>query len=136
MDGLIEVLLGHPGGPIWAHKDEGVWSILKGLVEPGEDLLAAAIREFTEESGTLLEGPFVSIGSVVLKSGKVVHGWACEAELDASALFSNTCTIVWPKVHGKRIEIPEIDRFCWFSLEEAWRKINPAQVEFLERLQN
>jgi predicted NUDIX family NTP pyrophosphohydrolase len=134
-DGRLQVLLGHPGGPFWTGKDAGAWSILKGEVERGEDLLAAAVREFSEESGAVLSGPFVALGSVVQRSGKIVHAWACEASLEPADLFSNTCSAEWPPKSGNRVRVPEIDRYEWLDLPEARKKINPAQAEFMGRLE-
>jgi predicted NUDIX family NTP pyrophosphohydrolase len=128
----LEVLLAHPGGPFWAKKDEGAWSIPKGELEPGEDGLAAAQRELTEETGFVAMPPFHSLGAVKQKSGKIVEAWAFEGDADPAAVKSNLITIEWPPRSGKRIEIPEIDRVAWLSLDEARIKINPAQASFLD----
>jgi predicted NUDIX family NTP pyrophosphohydrolase len=133
--GRLEVLLAHPGGPFWASKDAGAWTIPKGLAEADEELLAAARREFAEETGLRPEGPFLPLGHVRQKSGKVVHAWACEADADPALMRSNTMWIEWPAGSGKRIEIPEIDRCGWFDPVEARRKLNPAQVAFVDRLE-
>ena len=133
--GSVEVLLGHPGGPFWAGKDEGAWSIPKGLPEPGEDELTTARREFEEETGVQPAGPYIGLGSVKQKAGKTIHAWACEGDADASAMTSNTCMIEWPPRSGRQLEIPEVDRCEWFALEAARMKINAAQAAFLERLQ-
>lgn len=133
--GRLEVLLAHPGGPFWANRDAGAWGIPKGLAGPDEDLLAAARREFAEETGLSPEGPFRPLGSVRQKSGKVVHAWACEGDADPAALTSNRISIEWPSGSGKRIEIPEIDRCGWFAPVEARVKLNPAQVAFVDRLE-
>ena len=130
-----EVLLVHPGGPFWAKKNAGAWSIPKGEVEAGEDLLAAARREFAEETGLSPEGPFLELGSVRQKAGKVVHAWACEGDADPAALVSNMMSAEWPPGSGRRITFPEVDRCEWFSPEEARGKLNPAQAEFIDRLQ-
>ena len=130
----LEVLLGHPGGPFWSDRDDGAWSIPKGGLHPGEDPLDAAIREFTEETGFSVRGPFVPLGSVTLKSGKRVHAWAVEADCDPAQLVSNLCMVEWPPRSGKRIEIPELDRVQYFSLEEARRAMNSGQVLLLDRL--
>jgi predicted NUDIX family NTP pyrophosphohydrolase len=134
-DGTLEVLLVHPGGPFWARRDEGAWSIPKGEYEPDEDPLAAARREFTEELGTAPpEGSAEDLGEIRQKSGKLVRAFALEGELDVGNVTSNTCEIEWPPRSGRRIEIPEVDRAEWFGLEEAGKKINPAQVALLDRL--
>ncbi len=132
--GEPRVLLVHPGGPFWARKDAGAWSIPKGEYEPGEEPLAAAIREFGEETGMEPIGEFQPLGEVVQKSGKAVTAWACEGEFDPARLVSNFCEIEWPPRSGKRLQIPEADRADWFTLEEARAKINPAQTPFLDRL--
>lgn len=125
----FEVFLAHPGGPFWAHKD--AWTIPKGEYEPDEEPLAAAIREFTEETGFTPHGPFLELGETRQPGGKIVTAWAFEGDCDPSALSSNTCTIVWA---GKEVEIPEIDRGAWFSIEEARKKIFQGQEKFLDRL--
>lgn len=130
----IEVLLAHPGGPFWRNKDEGVWGIPKGLVDPGEDPLTAARREFLEETGFPADGEAHSLGSVKQKSGKLVEAWAIEGDLDPAAIRSNAFTMEWPPRSGKTAEFPEIDRAAWFGLAEARRKILEAQADFLERL--
>jgi predicted NUDIX family NTP pyrophosphohydrolase len=134
-DSVLEVLLVHPGGPFWKNKDAGAWSIPKGEVEPREDLLLAAQREFKEELGIRPASPFYALGSITQKSGKVVHAWAFEGDCDPSKVQSNTCEIEWPPRSGKRITIPEVDRAAFFSVREAAEKLNPAQVPFLLRLQ-
>jgi predicted NUDIX family NTP pyrophosphohydrolase len=130
----FEVFLAHPGGPFWADKDEGAWTIPKGEIEEGEDRLETAIREFKEETGFLLEGPFVDLGNIRQKSGKVVHAWACEGDVDARAVCSNTFKIQWPPRSGTWLTIPEVDRCGWFDPEVAMTKINPAQGELILRL--
>lgn len=132
--GEPRVLLVHPGGPFWAKKDAGVWSIPKGEYGPGEDALAAAIRELGEETGMKPEGEFHPLGEIVQKTGKVVTAWACEGDFDPATLSSNLCEIEWPPKSGKRLSIPEVDRAEWFTLEEARAKMNPAQVPLLDRL--
>jgi predicted NUDIX family NTP pyrophosphohydrolase len=134
-EGGIEVLLVHPGGPFWKNKDDGAWTIPKGEVAEGEDLLATARREFEEETGTAPRGEFVSLGSIKQKGGKIVHAWAVEGEIDTSAIRSNTFTMEWPPRSGKRATFPEIDRGEFFDLETARRKMNPAQGALLERLE-
>ena len=132
----IEVLLGHPGGPIFARRDEGVWSIPKGLVEAGEDLLSVGEREFLEETGQPAPaGPRLDLGSIVQRGGKTVHTWAVEGDLDASTASSNLFQMEWPPRSGRIGTFPEIDRVAWFSPAEAALKANPAQVELIERLQ-
>ena len=133
-DGL-EVLLVHPGGPFWAKKDLGAWSIPKGEYEPGEDPQACALREFEEETGTRLSAPeLVDLGAVVQKAGKEVTAWAARGDLDAAAVRSNSFTMEWPPRSGRRQEFPEIDRAEWFTHEAARGKLVSAQVELLDRL--
>src|SRR5262249_36060810 len=127
----------HPGGPFWTKKDEGAWSIPKGEVDEGEEERACALRELGEELGSslgLAAGDLTELGSVRQKSGKVVHGWAGEAEFDPSQLRSNTFEVEWPPRSGQRREFPEVDRAEWFEPAAARRKINPAQAAFLDRL--
>ncbi|MGO9901173.1 MAG: NUDIX domain-containing protein [Solirubrobacteraceae bacterium] len=132
----FEVLLVHPGGPFFAARDIGAWSIPKGEYGPQEDPLAAACREFEEELGSAPPPvPAIDLGEVRLKSGKLVRAWAMVGDLDVTTLRSNTCELEWPPRSGRKIEIPEVDRAEWFSLPEARRRINPAQVTLLERLQ-
>jgi predicted NUDIX family NTP pyrophosphohydrolase len=133
--GQLELFLAHPGGPFWTNKDVGAWSIPKGVVEADEDLLTAARREFREETGFSVDGPFVPLGSVQQKSGKQIHAWACEGNVDASKATSNKTTVEWPPKSGRRIEIPEVDRCEWVTPEEARTKLNPAQVAFIDRLE-
>ncbi len=131
----LEVLLVHPGGPLFAARDLGAWSIPKGEYGSGEDPLAAARREFEEELGSPPPlAPVIDIGEVRLKSGKLVLAWAMPGDLDASTARSNTCELQWPPRSGHMIEIPEVDRAEWFSLQEARARINPAQVALLDRL--
>jgi predicted NUDIX family NTP pyrophosphohydrolase len=134
--GALEVLLVHPGGPLWARRDLGSWSIPKGEYGAGEDPEAAARREFEEELGTAAPaGTATDLGEVRQKSGKLVRAWSLEGDLDATRITSNTLRIEWPPRSGERIEIPEVDRAEWFRLEVAREKINPAQVELLDRLE-
>jgi predicted NUDIX family NTP pyrophosphohydrolase len=129
-----EVLLVHPGGPFWANKDDGAWSIPKGLLEPGEDALAAAIRETSEELGiATLAGPFVPLGEVRMKSGKRVVAWSVRADVDVAAVKSNEIDIEWPPRSGKTLRIPEVDRASWVTLERARVLANPALIPLLER---
>jgi len=138
-DGRLEVLLVHPGGPLWAKRDAGAWSIPKGEYAPGDDPLNAARREFEEEIGspppTEDPGAFHDLGEVRQKSGKVVHAWAVEGDLDATTIHSNIVEFEWPPRSGRRIEIPEVDRAEWFGLDAAREKINPAQAQLLDRLE-
>jgi predicted NUDIX family NTP pyrophosphohydrolase len=130
-----EVLLVHPGGPLWARRDAGAWSIPKGEYEPDEDPLEAARREFAEELGSPPpQGPALDLGEIRQRSGKRVRAWALEGDLDAGEITSNTTELEWPPRSGRRIEIPEVDRAEWFDLATAREKINPAQVALLERL--
>jgi predicted NUDIX family NTP pyrophosphohydrolase len=129
-----ELLLAHPGGPFWARRDDGAWTIPKGVPAPGEALLDAAVREFTEETGASPVGPYRSLGSVTQKAGKTVHAWAAEGDLDPSTVVSNTTTTEWPPRSGRWITYPEVDRCAWFDPVAARRKLNPAQAEFVDRL--
>jgi len=131
----LEVLLAHPGGPFWRQRDEGAWTIPKGKAEEGEDLLSAARRELEEETGVRVTEPVVSLGSVRQKGGKTVHAWAVERDVDPATVKSNTATTEWPRRSGRMIEFPEVDRCAWFDLEAAAAKINPAQRQLLDRLQ-
>jgi predicted NUDIX family NTP pyrophosphohydrolase len=125
----------HPGGPYWARKDAGAWSIPKGEYEDGEDPQACALREFEEELGTALPpGELIELGDVKQKGGKVVTAWAAEGDLDADAVRSNTFTMEWPPRSGRTAEFPEIDRATWFGIEAARTKLVTAQAEFLDRL--
>jgi predicted NUDIX family NTP pyrophosphohydrolase len=133
--GRLELFLAHPGGPFWHNRDDGAWTIPKGLAEPGEDLLAAACREFEEETGVRPVGPFLSLGSIRQKAGKVVHGWAWEGDADPAQVTSNTMRTEWPRGSGRLITFPEVDRCAWFDPMGARRKINPAQAEFIDRLE-
>jgi predicted NUDIX family NTP pyrophosphohydrolase len=132
--GEPEVLLVHPGGPFWARKDDGAWSIPKGEVEPGEDLLASARREFAEETGFRVEPPFIPLTPVRQASGKVVHAWAVEGDADPARLRSNLVTLEWPPKSGRHREFPEVDRAAWFSLAVAERKVVPGQRGLLAEL--
>jgi predicted NUDIX family NTP pyrophosphohydrolase len=130
----VHFLLAHPGGPFFKKKDEGAWTIPKGLPEPGEALLDAAQREFREETGfTVPEVEFLPLGHIVQKGGKHVHAWAFVGTCDPEKLVSNTCFVEWPPRSGKQLEIPEIDRVQFFSLHEAQSKIKEAQRPLLER---
>ena len=134
-DGQLQVLLAHPGGPFWKDKDEGVWSIPKGLYDADEDPLAAARREFHEEIGVILDAPhdaFIPLGEAKQKGGKFVHAWAVAGDVDADHITSNTYAIQWPKGTWRRY--PEVDRAGWFGLETARLKILSGQAVFLDRL--
>ena len=131
----LEVLLVHPGGPFWVNKDIGAWTIPKGEIEREEDQLAAARREFEEELGFSINGDFVPLGRITQKSGKVVQAWALEGDCDPSQMRSTSFVIELPPRSGKQHAFPEADRAAFFDIEEAKRRINPAQVELLSRLQ-
>ena len=133
-DGL-EVLLGHPGGPFWANKDDGAWTIPKSLAEPGDDLVAAARREFTEETNLTAAGELLRLTAVKQKSGKVVHVWAFAADFDLAAFASNTFEIEWPPKSGRRRSFPEIDRISYFTLPAAMIKIIAYQRPMLLELE-
>jgi predicted NUDIX family NTP pyrophosphohydrolase len=133
-DGAVEVFLVHPGGPYFAKKDLGAWTIPKGLCEPGEDELACAQRELTEETGVIARGSFASLGEATQKSGKIVVAWAVEQDSDPAALRSNFFSMEWPPRSGQKAQFPEVDRGAWFGLAEARDKILAAQAVFLDRL--
>jgi predicted NUDIX family NTP pyrophosphohydrolase len=130
----FEVFLVHPGGPIWAKKDRGAWTVPKGEYEDDEDPLAAAKREFEEETGFTATGEFLDLGAIKQKSGKRVTAWAFEGDCDPASLQSNTCEIEWPPRSGRWLEIPEIDRGGWFSIEEAREYIREEQRPLLDNL--
>lgn len=131
----VEVLLVHPGGPFWARRDDGAWSLPKGEHTPDEDALQVAAREFAEELGTAPPvGAVTFLGEVRQRGGKRVTGWAVEGDLDVTVVRSNTFSMEWPPRSGTMQDFPEIDRAAWFSLEDARRKLLPAQVPFIERL--
>ena len=131
----IEILIVHPGGPLWARRDDGAWSIPKGEYDAGEEPLAAAHREFAEEIGTPApDGEPLALGEVRLKSGKRVVAWALEGDLDADAIRSNMFELQWPPRSGRLQEFPEVDRAGWFEPAAARVKLNPAQAEFVDRL--
>jgi predicted NUDIX family NTP pyrophosphohydrolase len=132
--GILEVFLVHPGGPLWARKDEGAWSIPKGLVDEGEDKLEAAKREFLEETSILPAEPFIYLGDIRQKSGKRVYVWAFMRNCDLPQINSNTFILEWPPKSGQMKEFPEIDKGEFFPIPEARRKIIPAQAGFLDRL--
>jgi predicted NUDIX family NTP pyrophosphohydrolase len=130
--GGLEVFLVHPGGPFWAKKDLGAWSIPKGEIEDDEDPLAAAKREFTEETGFVVEGEFRPLAPLRQRSGKVIFAWAVEGDCDPAQLRSNTFELEWPPKSGRRREFPEVDRAAWFDLDEARRRILKGQAPFLD----
>lgn len=133
--GDIEVLLGHMGGPFWARRDQGAWTIPKGEHEPDEDPFVAACREFVEETGAPLPAAaFTELGEVRQSGGKVVRAWAVEGDLDPATAVSNTFEIEWPPSSGRMVSFPELDRFAWFDLPTARSKIIVAQREFLDGL--
>jgi predicted NUDIX family NTP pyrophosphohydrolase len=132
--GIIQVFLVHPGGPFWAGKDSGAWSIPKGLIDPDEEPVAAALREFEEETGFKVTGHLIPLTPVKMKSGKVIQAWAVEGDCDPSALRSNTFSMEWPPHSGRLQEFPEVDRAAWFDMKEAKEKINQGQVGFLDEL--
>lgn len=138
----LQVLLAHPGGPYWQRQDFGSWSVPKGVAEDGEAIEAVAAREFAEETGSELVNvavdpgrPPLDLGEVTLKSGKVIHAWAVEGDLDPALASSNKIEIEWPPRSGRRLVIPEVDRIAWFTLDEARRRAHPVQAEFVDRLE-
>lgn len=132
--GAIELLLVHPGGPYWAGKDEGAWSIPKGEFDETEEPLAAAKREFAEETGIEIAGPFFALQPVKQRSGKTVHAFAAEGDCDAAAIRSNAFEMEWPRGSGKVARFPEVDRAAWFDPEQAKRKLNAAQAQLVDQL--
>ena len=130
----LEVLLAHPGGPFWMSRDKGAWSIPKGEFDETEDAQAAARRELLEETGIVVSGPLMELGTYRQPSGKRVSAWAVENDFDPSKLRSNSCEVEWPPKSGRSIEVPEIDRVAWFSLEEALAKVTRGQVPILRAL--
>jgi len=131
----LELFLVHPGGPFWARKDAGAWSIPKGEIEPGEAPIDAARREFAEETGSAVVGELASLGWVRMRSGKVVHAWAVEGEIDADAIRSNVFTLEWPPRSGRQRQYPEADRAAWFPIVEARQRILAAQAPLLDVLE-
>ena len=134
-EGVLQVLLAHPGGPFWAKKDAGAWTIPKGEIGDSEEPLAAARRELREETGLDVDGEFIALAPVRQKSGKWVHAWALEGDCDPAAIRSNTFSVEWPPRSGKQREFPEIDRAAWFTIPEAREKILAAQAAFLDELE-
>jgi predicted NUDIX family NTP pyrophosphohydrolase len=131
----LDVFLAHPGGPFWEKRDAGAWTIPKGVVNAGEELLAAACREFQEETGIHPQEPFLPLGSIRQKAGKTVHAWAWEGDANPQQVVSNTMRVEWPRGSGRWLTFPEVDRCAWFDLPTAREKMNPAQAEFIDRLQ-
>ena len=129
------MFLAHPGGPFWSHKDAGAWTIPKGVIEPGEEPLAAALREFEEETGVRPHGPFLPLGSIRQKAGKEIHAWAWEGDADPDRVTSNMVRTEWPRGSGRWLTFPEVDRCGWFDPETARDKINPAQADLIARLE-
>lgn len=134
-DGRLQVLLAHPGGPFFQNKDDGVWSIPKGEIEPDENLLDAAQREFAEETGIAPHGPYHELTPVRQKGGKLVHAWAFEHDRQPPQVHSNTFTMEWPPHSGRRGEFPEVDRTEFFDSDEARRKINAGQAPLIDELE-
>lgn len=132
---VLEVLLVHPGGPLWKKKDAGAWSLPKGEVEPGEDLLETARREFSEETGFSSAAPFLPLGSIEQKSGKIVHAWGFAGDCEPATLKSNSFELEWPPRSGTSRRFPEIDRAEFFDLARARNKLNPAQLPLLDALE-
>jgi predicted NUDIX family NTP pyrophosphohydrolase len=130
----LEVLLAHPGGPLWARKDDGAWTLPKGQFTGGEAPLDAAKREFEEEMGCKPSGDFQPLGTLKQPSGKVIHAWAAESDFDVTTVKSNLFSLEWPPKSGRMGEFPEVDRAAWFSIDEARVKILKGQAPFLDRL--
>ena len=133
-DSEPEVLLVHPGGPYWKNKDDGAWTIPKGEFEESEEPLAAAIREFKEETGFIIQGEFKALDPILQKAGKIVYAWAIEGDIDATKVKSNFFEMEWPPKSGKKQSFPEIDKACWFALSKAKLKINSSQIALLDQL--
>ena len=130
----VQVMLVHPGGPFWRKKDEGAWSIPKGLADESEDLLAAAQREFSEETGATIRGEFIDLGAHKQASGKTIVAWGCESDFDPASLESNNFTLEWPPRSGKTAEFPEVDKAGWYFLDEALRKVTKGQRPIIAAL--
>jgi predicted NUDIX family NTP pyrophosphohydrolase len=133
-DGALQMLLVHLGGPLWTKKDEGAWFVAKGEIEEDEEPLAAAQREFREETGFEPRGPYLALGAARNKSGKTILAWAFEGDCDPTALESNTFSMEWPPKSGRRQQFPEVDRAAFFTLEEARIRAHPAELPLLEKL--
>lgn len=135
-EGRLEVLLVHPGGPLYRNRDDGVWTLPKGEIDhDGEEPLEVAVREFSEETGGTAPPPYRALTPIVQKSGKRVFAWASEGDFDPARLVSNTFTMEWPPRSGRMAEFPEVDRAAWFGIPEARRKILPAQAPLLDELE-
>jgi predicted NUDIX family NTP pyrophosphohydrolase len=132
---IVEVLLVHPGGPLWAKKDLGVWSIPKGEFDDDEKPLDAAKREVKEETGIIVEGDFIELTPVKLKSGKLVYAWAVEGNFITTEIKSNTFEMEWPPKSGQKKPFPEVDKAAWFNLNEAKEKINIGQIPLIDELE-
>jgi predicted NUDIX family NTP pyrophosphohydrolase len=132
--GRVEVLLAHPGGPFWARKDEGAWSLPKGEYGKSEEPLEAAKREFTEETGFPVSGPFLALGTIKQAGGKTVLAWAFESDCDPRALVSNEFEVEWPPGSGRKQSFKEVDRASWFGIDEARTKLLKGQVGFVDAL--
>ena len=132
--GVLEVFLVHPGGPFWAKKDEGAWSIPKGEIEEGADRLESARREFHEETGSRVNGTFIELAPLKQRSGKIVYAWAVEGDIDTVAIRSNLFSMEWPPRSGTQHEFPEVDKAGWFAVEQALAKLLPGQRGFLAEL--
>lgn len=133
-DNVLRVFLVHPGGPFFAKKDEEAWSVPKGELDEGEDALTAARREFEEETGCRPQGKFIPLSPVTQKGGKTVLAWAMEGDCDADTIRSNTFALEWPPKSGRVQDFPEVDRAGWFTVDEAKKKINPAQAALVDEL--
>jgi predicted NUDIX family NTP pyrophosphohydrolase len=134
-EGRLQVLLAHPGGPFFKNKDDGAWTVPKGEIEPGEDLLEAAKREFEEETGVTPTGPFTALSPIKQKGGKIVHAWAFKGDCDPGAIVSNTFRMEWPPKSGRQIEFPEMDRADFFDVSAARQKIKAAQMPLVEEIE-
>jgi predicted NUDIX family NTP pyrophosphohydrolase len=132
----LQLFLVHPGGPFWRKKDSGAWSIPKGEFNDQEAPLAAAKREFEEETGVALAGNFIQLTPVKQKAGKIIHAWAVEGDIDPATISSNLFSMEWPPGSGKQQQFPEIDKGEWFGIEDARQKINPAQASLIDELHN
>lgn len=131
----LELFLAHPGGPFWKGRDAGAWTIPKGVLDEGEEPLDAARREFTEETGIVPVEPFIPLGSIRQKAGKIVHAWAWEGNADPAAVISNTMRSEWPRGSGRWVTYPEVDRCAWFDPTTARERMNAAQAELIDRLE-
>jgi predicted NUDIX family NTP pyrophosphohydrolase len=130
----LEVLLAHPGGPFWEGREDGAWTIPKGGIHDGEPPLDSAVREFKEETGFVPSEPYLPLGHIIQRSGKIVHAWAFEGNCDPSALASMEMTVEWPPRSGRQLIVPEVDRVAFFSINQARIAVNPAQAELFDRL--